>query len=246
MATQAYLCVHGHFYQPPRENPWLGMIERQPGAAPRHDWNERVSAECYELNTVARVYDGQGQVIRAVNNFEWMSFNIGATLLRWLEKHRPLTYRLILEADRRSVVNNEGHGNAIAQVYNHMIMPLANRRDQVTQVRWGLADFQARFGRAAEAMWLPETACDPATLDVLSAAGLRYAILAPHQAQEIRRLGDGPWQDVSGGGIDPTRAYRYCITPYRTPSASTGCWRGPPRSPTACRPPASPRASTRN
>ena len=210
MTHPSHLCIHGHFYQPPRENPWLQAVERQESAAPAHDWNERVSAECYQPNTLARIYDDQGRVAQAVNNFEWISFNIGPTLFSWLESQRPRTYRYILEADQKSLVRNQGHGNALAQAYNHMILPLANPRDQATQVRWGLADFQHRFRRNAEALWLPETACNRETLALLARHGLKFAILAPSQAQRVRLLSGGPWQDVANGSIDPTQPYR-CV-----------------------------------
>jgi len=150
-----YLCIHGHFYQPPRENPWLDAIEYQESASPYHDWNERVTRECYGPNTRARVHGDKGIILKLVNNYEYMSFNFGATLFSWLKKTHPWIYNEILTADRKSIARYNGHGNAIAQVYNHIIMPLANRRDRLTQIRWGLADFKDRFGRQAEGMWCP-------------------------------------------------------------------------------------------
>jgi len=199
------IVVHGHFYQPPRENPWLESVEVQDSAAPFHDWNERVTAECYAPNTAARRVDDGNRVLDIVNNFEKISFNIGPTLFAWLERHRPDVYAKIIAADRASVAAR-GHGNAIAQVYNHMIMPLATRRDKVTQVRWGIDDFRARFGREPEGLWLPETAVDNESLEVLAEAGVKFTVLAPHQAYQIRALDAEAWEDVSGG-IDPSRAY---------------------------------------
>jgi alpha-amylase/alpha-mannosidase (GH57 family) len=200
------IVIHGHFYQPPRENPWLESVEVQDSAAPYHDWNERVTAECYAPNTAARRVDEQNRVLDIVNNFEKISFNVGPTLLTWLASYRPDVYGKILEADRASVAARDGHGNALAQVYNHMIMPLASRRDKVTQVRWGLDDFRARFGREPEGLWLPETAVDDESLEVLAEAGLKFTILAPHQALRVRPVGTDDWQET-GDGIDPSRAY---------------------------------------
>ncbi|MGH7305087.1 MAG: DUF3536 domain-containing protein [Candidatus Rokuibacteriota bacterium] len=199
------IVIHGHFYQPPRENPWLESVEVQDSAAPFHDWNERVTAECYAPNTAARRVDAQNRVLDVVNNFEKISFNIGPTLFAWLERHRPDVYAKIVEADRASVAAR-GHGNACAQVFNHMIMPLATRRDKVTQVRWGIEDFRARFGREPEGLWLPETAVDGESLEVLAEAGVKFTILAPHQAQRVRPRDAEAWGDV-GGGIDPSRPY---------------------------------------
>ena len=189
-----YVCIHGHFYQPPRENPWLETVEVQDAAAPFHDWNERITAECYAPNTAARRVDDANRILDVVNNFEKISFNVGPTLFAWLERQAPEVYRKILAADRASVAARGGHGNAIAQVYNHMILPLASRRDKVTQVAWGLADFRARFGRDAEGLWLPETAVDTETLEVLAEAGVKFTILAPEQA---------------AGEVDPSRPYRW-------------------------------------
>jgi alpha-amylase/alpha-mannosidase (GH57 family) len=199
------IVIHGHFYQPPRENPWLESVEVQDSAAPYHDWNERVTAECYAPNTAARRVDEQNRMLDIVNNFEKISFNIGPTLFAWLERHRPGVYAKIIEADRASV-EARGHGNACAQVFNHIIMPLATRRDKVTQVRWGIDDFRARFGREPEGLWLPETAVDNESLEVLAEAGVKFTILAPYQAQRVRPLGAAAWQDT-GGAIDPSRPY---------------------------------------
>lgn len=202
-----FVCIHGHFYQPPRENPWLEDVEVEDSAAPYHDWNERITAECYAPNAVSRILDGEGKIIELVSNYEKMSFNFGPTLLSWLDRHRNGVYHQILEADRRSVTDHTGHGNAIAQCYNHAIMPLASRRDKLTQVRWGIADFESRFGREPEGMWLAETAVDTATLQVLAEHGIKFTILSPHQAQAVRAPGED-WRDVSHRRIDPTRAYR--------------------------------------
>ena len=202
-----FVAVHGHFYQPPRENPWLETVEVQDSAAPAHDWNARITDECYAPNTAARRVSADNRILGIANNFEKISFNVGPTLMAWLARHRPDVSERIVEADRASL-EARGHGNAIAQVYNHMIMPLASRRDRLTQVRWGQGDFRARFGRATDGMWLPETAVDTETLEVLAEAGIRFTILAPHQAARIRPLGSEVWQDV-GEAIDPSRPYRW-------------------------------------
>ena len=217
-ATGVYLCIHGHFYQPPRENPDLNTIERQPSAEPFHDWNERILHECYRPNAFARVLNEKGEILRIVNNYEYISFNIGPTLMSWLERQDLQTYQRIVDADRRSCERLNGHGNAIAQAYNHIILPLANQRDKVTQIRWGIADFKARFGRDPEGMWLAETAVDYPTLEVLAAEGIRFIILAPSQAQRCRLLtiegnAAGDWLEVGGNQIDPTRPYRCFLPP---------------------------------
>jgi alpha-amylase/alpha-mannosidase (GH57 family)/ribosomal protein S18 acetylase RimI-like enzyme len=210
--TERYLCVHGHFYQPPRQNPWLEEMEAEPSAAPFHDWNERITAECYAPNAAARIVDGEDRVLEIHNNYTQISFNFGPTLLAWLEKADPTTYQQIIAADRLSRANRGGHGNAIAQAYNHVIMPLANRRDKVTQVVWGIGDFQRRFGRDPEGMWLPETAVDLETLDILAEHGMRFTILSPFQAKRVRMPRDKTWSDASNGRIDPSRPYR-CLLP---------------------------------
>lgn len=207
-AVERYVCIHGHFYQPPRENPWLEAIEQQDSAAPWHDWNERIAAECYSPNASARVLDAEDRIARIVNNYARMSFNFGPTLLTWMERHAPDTYRAILAADTASRARFGGHGSAIAQVYNHLIMPLANLRDKRTQVRWGIADFMHRFHRKPEGMWLSETAVDTETLEVLAEEGIAFTILAPRQAARVRPIGGGDWVDVRGGRIDPSMPYR--------------------------------------
>jgi alpha-amylase/alpha-mannosidase (GH57 family) len=208
-ATGRCLTIHGHFYQPPRENPWLEAVEPEDGAAPFHDWNERIAAECYGPNTTARRVDGENRILTIVNNFEKISFNVGPTLFAWLERHHPETSARIVEADRRSRTARGGHGNALAQAYNHLIMPLATRRDQRTQVRWGIADFRRRFGRDPEGMWLPETAVDAQTLDVLAECGIGFTILAPAQARRVRPVGTDRWTEVGGERIDPSVPYLY-------------------------------------
>ncbi len=206
MSPPKFVAVHGHFYQPPRENPWLEAIEVQDAAHPWHDWNERIAVECYAPNTAARRVGAGNRILDIVNNYEKISFNVGPTLFSWLERHRPDVYAKILDADRASRAARGGHGNAIAQVYSHAIMPLCSRRDKVTQVRWGLEDFRHRFGRQPEGMWLAETAADGESLEVLAEAGLRFTILAPHQARRIRPLGADAWDDARDP-VDPSRAY---------------------------------------
>jgi len=210
--SERYVCVHGHFYQPPRQNPWLEEIEAEESAAPFHDWNERITVECYGPNAAARLVDGEGRLLEIHNNYAAMSFNFGPSLLAWLEKADPTTYQQIIAADRLSRTSRDGHGNAMAQAYNHIIMPLANRRDKVTQVVWGLYDFHTRFGRAPEGMWLPETAVDLETLDILAAHGIHFTILSPYQAKRLRAPGETAWVEASGGRIDPSRPYR-CLLP---------------------------------
>ena len=206
MAAPRYVCIHGHFYQPPRENPWLEAVEVQDSASPYHDWNERITRECYAPNTRSRLVDGQGRIVNLINNYAWMSFNFGPTLLSWLADNSPEVLAGIVEGDRLSRERHKGHGNALAQVYNHLIMPLAGERDRQTQLAWGIADFRSRFGRAPEGMWLPETAVDTASLEALAAAGMRFTVLAPRQARRWRKIGTTEWTD--SGAIDPTRAYR--------------------------------------
>jgi len=199
------LIIHGHFYQPPRENPWTGEIDRQPSAAPYHDWNERVHSECYGPNAFAHL----GADSEVINNYRNISFNFGPTLLSWLDAHQPRTYNRIIEADRQSAATRSGHGNAIAQAYGHAILPLCNDRDRLTQVAWGIGDFQFRFNRNPESLWLPETACNDETLTLLIEQGLRYVILAPDQAGHIRQKRGARWRAVPAAGIDTTRAYKY-------------------------------------
>jgi alpha-amylase/alpha-mannosidase (GH57 family) len=204
---ERFICIHGHFYQPPRENAWLETVELQDSAYPYHDWNERITTECYGPNAFARILDGDGHIARIVNNYSCISFNFGPTLLSWLAEQAPAVHAAIVEADRRSRERYSGHGNGLAQAYNHMILPLANRRDKATQIAWGVRDFEHRFGRPPEGMWLPETAVDTESLDLLAEAGIRFTILAPSQAKAVRPIGQEPWEDVSGGRVDPTMPY---------------------------------------
>ena len=232
-----FVCVHGHFYQPPRENPWLETVEVQDSAAPYHDWNDRITAECYAPNGASRIQNKQNEIIRILNNYARMSFNFGPTLLSWLHDKAPRTYHMIIEADRVSATRYSGHGSALAQVYNHIIMPLANTRDALTQIRWGIADFEFRFGRKPEGMWLAETAANRKTLDLLAREGIQFTILAPVQCARVRKLAppaseasarartDGDarskekatsgepspaanWTETPNASVDPTQAYR--------------------------------------
>jgi alpha-amylase/alpha-mannosidase (GH57 family) len=207
-----YICIHGHFYQPPRENPWLEAIEPQDEVYPYHDWNEKITAECYAPNATSRILDKQDRIVQMVNNYTQISFDFGPTLLVWLERKAPEVYQAIIEADRESQKRFSGHGSAIAQAYNHMIMPLANSRDKQTQIIWGIRDFEYRFGRMPEGMWLPETAVDLETLDILAEHEITFTILAPHQARRIKRIGEKGWKDVTSDKIDFTMPY-LCTLP---------------------------------
>ena len=211
MNSEVFLTIHGHFYQPPRENPWLEAIELQDSALPFHDWNERICRECYNPNSVSKIVDSRNKILDVVNNYEYMSFNFGPTLLSWLEHFAPLTYERIIKADIASVPEHSGHGNAIAQVYNHIIMPLANEQDKRTQIIWGIRDFEYRFGRKPEGMWLAETAVDDDTLRLLEENGIKFTILSPYQADKFKSSKDKEWSDASWGNIDPARSYRYNI-----------------------------------
>ncbi len=204
---EKFICIHGHFYQPPRENAWLEQIEVQDSAHPYHDWNERISAECYSPNTASRILDETGAITNIVNNYARISFNFGPTLLSWMEANDREAYQAILEADRESQRLFSGHGSAIAQVYNHMILPLANTRDKETQVIWGIRDFEYRFNRKPEGMWLAETAADTESLEMLAKHGIKFTILAPRQAKAIRRIGKDEWTPVNTNTIDTRRPY---------------------------------------
>ena len=193
---RGYVCIHGHFYQPPRENPWLEEIELQDSAYPYHDWNQRIADECYAANAASRILDEAGLITKITNNYARMSFNFGPTLLAWLERRRPEILRAIVDADARSRERFSGHGSAMAQTYNHMIQPLASPRDRRTQVFWGMRDFELRFGRPPEGMWLPETAVDIDSLEALAEAGIRFTVLAPRQAARVRRIGEATWRDI--------------------------------------------------
>jgi alpha-amylase/alpha-mannosidase (GH57 family) len=203
-----YICIHAHFYQPPRENPWLEAIEIQDSSYPYHDWNEKITAECYASNSASRNLDGEGYILDIVSNYSRISFNFGPTLLSWLETNSPETYQAILDSDKQSIEWRSGHGNALSQVYNHIIMPLANARDKRTQILWGIKDFEYRFKRFPEGMWLAETAVDIETLEILAEMGIKFTILEPGQAAKTRKIGFGKWKDVSGAKIDPTMPYQ--------------------------------------
>jgi alpha-amylase/alpha-mannosidase (GH57 family) len=204
---EKYICIHGHFYQPPRENAWLEVIEVQDSAHPYHDWNERISAECYGPNAASRILNEKGVIKNIINNYSRISFNFGATLLSWMQVYDRETYDAIIEADRESVKNFGGHGSAMAQVYNHIILPLANKRDKETQIIWGIRDFISRFGRLPEGMWLAETAVDVESLELLVKHGIKFTVLAPRQAKAIRKLGDTKWSDVTTESLDTRRSY---------------------------------------
>jgi alpha-amylase/alpha-mannosidase (GH57 family) len=203
-----FACVHGHFYQPPRENPWTGAVERQLSAGRDHDWNARIARECYVPNGEARVVDSEGRITDIVDNYGWMSFNFGPTLLAWLERNHPHGYERLLAADKESAARLEGHGNAIAQSFHHSILPLASPRDRATEIRWGLADFRTRFGRDAEGLWLPECAADDATMAAVAAEGVKFVILEPHQADAVRPLSGGPWKPAADA-LRPGTAYQW-------------------------------------
>lgn len=204
---EKYICIHGHFYQPPRENAWLEVIEVQDSAHPYHDWNERISAECYAPNAASRILEN-GVIKNIVNNYSRISFNFGPTLLSWLETNDPETYNAVLEADKESQKFFDGHGSALAQVFNHIIMPLANERDKRTQILWGIRDFEYRFGRSPEGMWLAETAVDIDTLEALAEHNIKFTILAPRQAKAFRRIGEENWHALTDTGIDPRKVYK--------------------------------------
>ena len=212
-ATKRFVCIHGHFYQPPRENPWLETVETQDTAAPYHDWNERICSECYAPNGAARVVNIKNQITRIVNNYARISFNFGPTLLSWLRENAPRTYRMVLDGERRSRKSYRGHSSAMAQVYNHMIMPLAGRRDRITQIRWGIADYENNYGAAPEGMWLAETAADTDSLELMAQHGIKFTLLAPHQSKRIRPLKDDAgkddtaWTDTPDASVDTTHPY---------------------------------------
>ncbi|MFN7116571.1 MAG: DUF3536 domain-containing protein [Saprospiraceae bacterium] len=214
--SKKYICIHGHFYQPPRENAWLEAIEMQDTAAPFHNWNERINFECYAPNAAARILDNREFITNIVNNYTNISFNFGPTLLSWLEKADPETYQAILEADQLSQEKFNGHGSAIAQVYSHLIMPLANQRDRETQVIWGIRDFESRFKRKPEGMWLAETAVDVDTLEMLAKNDIKFTILAPRQAKAIRRLAREEWKPVNENNIDTRIPYLYQLPSGKT------------------------------
>jgi alpha-amylase/alpha-mannosidase (GH57 family) len=207
-ASKRYVCIHGHFYQPPRENPWLETVETQDTAAPYHDWNERICAECYAPNGAARIVNNKNQIQRIVNNYARTSFNFGPTLLSWLNENAPRTYRMVLDGERRSRKSYGGHSSAMAQVYNHIILPLASPRDRVTQIRWGIADYEHHYGAPPEGMWLAETAADTESLELLAQHGIKFTLLAPHQCKRIRPLKDAAdWTETPDATVDTMRPY---------------------------------------
>jgi alpha-amylase/alpha-mannosidase (GH57 family) len=215
VSNQLYVILHGHFYQPPREDPWTGEIDRQPSAWPAHDWNERINKECYAANAASRVLDNAGRIDALYNNYRYLSFNFGPTLMSWLKEKDPYTFHQIIQADIDSRADQNGHGNAIAQVYNHPIMPLCSDRDIVTQIEWGLRSFKSDFGRDAEGIWLAETAVNDRVADFLVRYGIRFIILSPTQAHEVRPFHSDRWHDVSHNNIDPSKPYLL-----KTPSGS--------------------------
>ena len=207
-SSKRFICIHGHFYQPPRENPWLETVETQDSAAPYHDWNERICAECYATNGAARIQNSKNQITRIVNNYARISFNFGPTLLSWLKENAPRTYRMILDGEHRSRKSYGGHSSAMAQVYNHIIMPLGNTRDRITQIRWGITDYKQHYGSAPEGMWLAETAADSESLELMAQHGIKFTLMAPHQCKRVRVLTDGAgWMDTPGASVDSTRPY---------------------------------------
>jgi alpha-amylase/alpha-mannosidase (GH57 family) len=211
--SKRFVCIHGHFYQPPRENPWLETVETQDSAAPYHDWNERICAECYAPNGAARIVDVKNHITRILNNYARISFNFGPTLLSWLKENAHRTYRMILDGERRSRKTFRGHSSAMAQVYNHMILPLASRRDRITQIRWGIADYESNYGASPEGMWLAETAVDNESLELMAQHGIKFTLLAPHQCKRIRPFkyerdeDDTGWTDMPDASVDTTRPY---------------------------------------
>jgi hypothetical protein len=200
--------IHGHFYQPPREDPWTNYIEDQPSASPYKNWNERITKECYGPNAYSRILDSNGHIKEIINNYKYISFNFGPTLLDFLEQEEPEVYKLILEADKFSISEHNGHGNAIAQIYNHVIMPLQSDDDKITQIVWGLADFEKRFGRKSEGIWLSETAVDYKTIDILIDFGIKFIILSPLQAESYRKIGDEEWIKAGETPIKATLPYK--------------------------------------
>ncbi|MGH9194532.1 MAG: DUF3536 domain-containing protein, partial [Acidimicrobiia bacterium] len=199
MAKPAFI-VHGHFYQPPREDPRTGRVGSEPSAAPFHDWNERINKECYRPNSFARIHDETGRIVRIVNNFERMSFDFGPTLMPWLEAQAPDVYGRIVAGDR------VGQG-AIAMPFAHPILPLTQPRDALTQIRWGAADFEHRFGRKPKGIWLPETAVNERVMALIAEEGFEFTILGAHQASAVRFPG-GVWNQVVNE-VDHGRGYRW-------------------------------------
>ncbi len=220
------LCIHGHFYQPPRENPWTDRVPREPSAAPFHDWNARIHAECYRANAYARIHDHEGRIQGIVDNYERISFNFGPTLARWLGRHDPDVQSRLRAADAAQL-RASGHGGAVAQAYAHPIVPLCNPADRRTHLSWGLSDFRRRFGRAAEGLWLPETAASADTLETLIELGVRYTILAPEQIAAVRASARDEWQQVDRDSVDTGRAYLWRHRDGSGRTISIGVFDGP-------------------
>ncbi|HEY9126739.1 MAG TPA: DUF3536 domain-containing protein [Acidobacteriaceae bacterium] len=219
-----FICIHGHFYQPPRENPWLETIETQDSAAPYHDWNERICAECYATNGAARIVNIENHITGITNNYARMSFNFGPTLLSWLAECAPRTYRMVLDGERRSRDIFDGHSSAMAQVYNHLIMPLANQRDRLTQIRWGIEDYKFRYGHAPEGMWLAETAADTETLRLLAQEGIKFTVLAPKQCKQVRPLTGTQAAGKAAAKSAGKNAPKDAPTPDKAPETKTPDW----------------------
>jgi alpha-amylase/alpha-mannosidase (GH57 family) len=207
--SSRYLVIHGHFYQPPRENPFSGSIALQPSASPYPNWNVRINKECYSPNARGRIMDSCGRIRKIVNNYRRLSFNIGPTLLNWLRDEDPETLSLIVEADKQGAALNGGHGPALAQVFNHIIMPLANSADKRTQVLWGIEHFKHAFHRFPEGMWLAETAVDTESLAIMAQEGIKFTILSQGQIEAIRPLSDrsAPFRKLDSA-VDPRQPYR--------------------------------------
>jgi len=209
MAEPRYVIIHGHFYQPPRESPWTGLITPEPGAAPFANWNERILSECYLAN--AHAHTMEGTVVHVRNNYESLSFDLGPTLAAWLELHGKAAYRAMRRGDLLSSDRHAGHGNAIAQAYNHSILPLLPERDRALQVAWGIEDFLYRFGRKPEGMWFPECAVDGDTLKSVGDAGIKFIILAPEQGvfrgEEAGNRAAGPF--LWSGGDASVAVFRF-------------------------------------
>lgn len=203
-----YLIIHGHFYQPPREDPWTGVVPYQESAYPHHDWNKRITKECYAANSASRTLDPQGRITSILNNYEYLSFNFGPTLMQWLKREAPNVYERIVEADKTSRERRRGHGNALAQGYNHTILPLDSPEDLTTQVVWGMEDFQSHFNRDPEGIWLPEAAVNLPVVDELIRQGIRFIVLSPWQGQAYAREGQNRWKQLHGHPMPSDRAYR--------------------------------------
>ncbi len=210
---ERYVCIHGHFYQPARENPWLGSIDMQSEAFPYHDWNEKINAECYMVNTGSHILDSKGRITDIFNNYSRMSFNFGTSLLSWIKNNDRCTYESIIEADSLGISRFSGHGCSIAQIYNHIIMPLSIKTERLIQVKWAISDFEANFKRKPEGMWLSETAVDMQTLDMLAECGIKFTVLSPNQAHSFKKIenqqtdGFSGWKEVKNGSINTRMPY---------------------------------------